>query len=110
MSDLILVYTTWESVKQAKKAGKELLKKRLCGCVNIFPNVQPVFWWPPKENKLDESNEVVMMIKTLASKYDDLEKEIYKIHSFETPCIIAIPTLKVAKGYYDWIKGEVDLT
>jgi len=108
MNDLILVYTTWESVEQAKKAGKHLLEKRLCGCVNILGETNPLFWWPPKEGKIDESKEVVMIIKTLKDKYDELEKEIYKIHSFDTPCIIALPTYKVNKDYYDWLKSEIE--
>lgn len=109
MDELILVYTTWESVEQAKKAGKHLLKKRLCACVNIFPDMAPIFWWPPKENKFDESKEVVMVVKTLKRKYEELEKEIYKIHTYDVPCVIAIPTYKVNKDYLDWIKGEVEL-
>ena len=107
MSDLILVYTTWESEEQAKKAGKILLEKRVCACVNIYPEMHPMFWWPPKENKIDESKEVVMIVKTLEKKYEELEKEIYKIHTYEVPCIIAIPTYKVNKDYYNWIKGEI---
>jgi len=107
MNDLILVYTTWESVEQAKKAARHLLKKRLCGCVNIFPEVHPIFWWPPKKGKIDESKEVVMIIKTLKEKYELIEKEIYKIHTYDVPCIIAIPVFKVNEGYYKWIKGEI---
>jgi len=107
MNDLILIYTTWESVKEARKAGNHLLKKRLCGCVNIFPEVYPMFWWPPKKGKIDESKEVVMIIKTIKSKYEEVEKEIYKIHTFDTPCIIALPVYKVNKDYYMWIKDEI---
>lgn len=106
-SELVLVYTTWESVEQAKTAGKHLLEKRVCGCINIYPEMYPMFWWPPKENKIDESKEVVMIIKTLKKNYENLEKEIYKIHTYDTPCIIAIPTYKVNKDYYNWIKDEI---
>jgi len=109
MDELLLVYTTWESEEQAKKAGEHLLKKRVCGCVNIFPNMTPMFFWPPKENKLDGSKEVVMIVKTLKRKYEELEKEIYKIHTYDVPCIIAIPTYKVNKDYYEWIKGEIEM-
>lgn len=108
MDELILVYTTWESEKQAKKAGEHLLKKRICACINIYPEMHPIFWWPPKQNLIDESKEVVMIIKTLKNKYEELEKEIYKIHPYEVPCIIAIPTYKVNKDYLDWIKGEIE--
>lgn len=107
MDELLLVYTTWESEEQAKEAGEKLLEKRVCGCVNIYPNMTPMFWWPPKENKIDESKEVVMIIKTLKSKYDELEEAIYDLEMLEVPCIIAIPTYKVNKDYFDWIKGEI---
>jgi len=50
-----------------------------------------------------------MIIKTLKSKFEDLEKEIYKIHPYEVPCIIAIPTYKVNKAYFDWIKVEIEM-
>lgn len=109
MDDLILVYTTWETADQAKEAGRKLLLTRTCACVNIYPEIHPMFWWPPKINKIDESKEVVMIIKTLKNKYEELEKEIYKIHTYEVPCIIAIPTYKVNKDYLDWIKGEIEL-
>lgn len=109
MDELLLVYTTWESVEEAQKAGKHLLEKRLCGCINIYPEMMPMFWWPPKENKLDGTKEVVMIVKTLKRKYEDLEKEIYKIHTYEVPCIIAIPTYKVNKDYFDWIKNEIEI-
>ena len=51
-----------------------------------------------------------MTIKTLKSEYKKLEKEIYKIHTYKVPCIIAIPTCKVNKDYLDWIKGEIKIT
>lgn len=107
MDEILLVYTTWESEEQAKKAGEYLLNKRVCACVNIYPEMHSMFFWPPTENKIDTSSEVVMIVKTLKKKYDELEKEIYKIHTYDTPCIIAIPTYKVNKDYFDWIKEEI---
>lgn len=108
MTDIILVYITCESVEQAKKIGKNLMKKRLCACVNIFPDMHPMFWWPPKQNKIDETTEVVLIAKTTEIKYEALEKEVIKIHSYDTPCIIAIPTAHITKKYYDWLVGELE--
>ncbi len=103
-----MVYTTWSSVDEAKRAGKRLLKKRLCGCVNIFPEVMPLYWWPPKSEKIEQAHEVVMIIKTLKSRFNELESEIYKIHTFDTPCIVALPVYKVGGNYFKWIKGEIE--
>lgn len=104
---MILVYVTCESVKQAKQIGKAILKKRLATCVNIFPEMQPIFWWPPKKNKLDESKEVVLIIKTIEKKFKEIEKEILKLHTYETPCIFSIKVDKVHKPFLDWIEGEI---
>ena len=51
-----------------------------------------------QSNKIDESAEVVLIAKTLDSKYQALEDEIHKIHTYETPCVFAIPVTHVAKS------------
>lgn len=107
MTKMLMIYTTWESVEQAKRAAKHLMGKKLCGCVNIYPEMMPMFFWPPKSGKIDESKEVVMIIKSLESKYKLIEKEIIKIHSYDTPCIIAMPVQHVVKKYFDWLKAEI---
>ena len=108
MTDMILVYITCDTVDQAKEIGKHLMNKRLCACVNIFPDMQPMFFWPPKSGKIDESKEVVLIAKTIEGKYEDLEKEVSKIHSSDTPCIFSILVTHVAKKYYEWLKGELE--
>src|SRR3989344_4661024 len=108
MTDLLLVYITCESVEQAKQICKHLMGKRLCAFVNIFPDMQPMFFWPPKANTIDESKEVVLIAKTTESKYQDLEDEVHKIHSYDVPCVIAIPTTHVSKKYYNWLIEEIN--
>lgn len=108
MSDLLLVYITCDSVEQAESIGKHLLNKRLCACINIFPEMQPYFFWPPKSGKIDGSKEVVLIAKTTEAKYATLEVEVEKVHTYDTPCIIAIPTAHVNKKYYDWLVSELE--
>lgn len=107
MSDLLLVYITFDSVEQAKEIGKHLMNKRLCACINIFPNMESMFFWPAKSRAIDESKEVLLIAKTLESKFKDLETEIYKVHPYDVPCIIAIPTQHVGEKYYNWLKDEL---
>jgi len=40
MTDMLLVYITCDSVKQAKEIGRHLMNMKLCACVNIFPHMQ----------------------------------------------------------------------
>jgi periplasmic divalent cation tolerance protein len=105
---MILVYITCDSLKQAEGIGEELMKKKLCACVNIFENMQPMFFWPPKTGKIDKSKEVVLIVKSIKSKYDDIEKEVTKLHTYEVPCIFAIPVISVADSYWEWFRGEME--
>lgn len=106
-SPLLLVYITCDSIDQAKSIGKHLMENRLAACINIFPEMQPMFFWPPKSGKIDESKEVVLIAKTISSKYQALEAEVIKIHSYDTPCIIAIPTAFVGEKYLTWLQSEL---
>jgi periplasmic divalent cation tolerance protein len=105
---LLLVYITCESLEQAKSIGRQLLEKKFCACINIFPEMHSMFFWPPKSGVIDESKEVVLIAKTVEEKYESLEKEVIKIHTFDTPCVMAIPIAHVSKKYYDWLKGELE--
>jgi periplasmic divalent cation tolerance protein len=107
-TDMILVYITCDSVTQAKQIGRHLMDKKLCACVNIFSDMQPMFFWPPKSGKIDESKEVVLIAKTVDSKYQTLEDEVHEIHTYDVPCVFAIPVKHVAKKYYDWLVGEME--
>lgn len=107
MTDILLAYITCESVKQAKEISKHLMGKKLCACVNIFPEMQPMFFWPPKSGIIDESKEVVLIAKTTQDKYKNLEAEVEKVHSFDVPCILALPVKHVSKKYSDWLIGEI---
>lgn len=107
MTEMVVIYITCESAKQAHKIGESLLKKRLCTCINIFPNMEPEYWWPPHKNKLESGPEVVLLVKTLESKFDEVEKEVKKLHTYETVCIFALPVVRASKEYLDWIRGEL---
>lgn len=104
---MILIYITCHNEEEARKIGMHLLKKHLCACFNMVDGMKSAYFWPPKSNKIEEANETILIVKTLENKFDTIEKEVLKIHFSDTPCLIAIPTVRVGKKYYEWIKGEI---
>lgn len=102
-----MVYIPCKSVEQAKTIGTQLLNKRLCACINIYPEMNSLYFWPPQSNALEEGHEAVLIAKTSKEKYPLLEEEVSKIHSYKCPCIMAIPVEHINKPYYDWLKGEL---
>lgn len=40
-----MIYTTYPSVVEAEEAGRALVERRLCACVNILPRMISHYWW-----------------------------------------------------------------
>ena len=104
---MILVYITCESLGQAEDIGRHLLKQRLAGCVNIIPGMHSLYFWPPGKNYIEETDEVILLCKTVEKYYKEIEKEVLKIHSYSNPAIFALPIAHMSKKYADWLMGEL---
>ena len=105
---MILVYITCESREQAEDIGRHLLKKRLAGCINIIPGMHSLYFWPPGKDYIEETDEVILLCKTIEKHYEAIEKEVLKIHSYENPAIFALPITHMSKKYTDWLTSELN--
>lgn len=99
---MILIYITCKNEKEAKRVSGHLLSKRLIACANIFP-IKSVYRW---KGKICRCNETAMIVKTKDSRYNQIKKEVEKIHSYDIPCVIKIRA-DANKKYNDWINREV---
>lgn len=102
---LVLIYITCSDEKESSKIGNYLVENRLCGCCNIIKDINSIYWW---ENKIESDNESILICKTLESKVDEIIATVKKIHSYDNPCILAIPTLKSSDDYTCFIEKEVE--
>jgi periplasmic divalent cation tolerance protein len=107
MSDIILAYIPCKSVDQAREIGMHLLKLRLAACINILPEMYSSYFWPAKSEIIEESREVVLIAKTTEKHFNDVVTEVEAKHTYETPCIIGIPTKYINDKYYQWLLSEL---
>lgn len=107
MSTALLVMITCADKGQAERIGELLLKKKLAACVQIVDAVDSIFLWPPGKNRLDYAKETILLVKTLDAKWEVLEKEVIRAHSYENPEIIAIPLSHVTRKYLAWLSTEL---
>jgi periplasmic divalent cation tolerance protein len=103
----VLVYTTYPSIVEAEEAGRALVERRLCACVNILPGMVSYYSW---QGALERSEEVVMLIKTRASMSQDVCAAVKEAHSYTTPAIMVLPIESVEASYLKWILAETDVT
>ena len=101
----VFVYTTYPSLVEAEEAGRALVEKRLCACVNILPGMVSYFWW---EGEVSRGEEVVMIIKTRAALAERVSTAVKEMHSYSVPAIIVLPLETVDKDYLDWLTAETE--
>jgi periplasmic divalent cation tolerance protein len=101
----VLLYTTYPSIVEAEQAGRALVERRLCACVNILPGMVSLYWW---QGNIDRSEEVVMIIKTRASLAEPVRAAVKQMHSYSTPAILVLPVENVDPDYHAWIVKETE--
>ena len=96
----IVIFVTASGVEEAEKISSKLIENKLAACVNMIDGVKSVFWW---QGKLDNTKEVLLMIKSKKSKLPQIIKLVKSLHSYDLPEIIALPVIAGEKSYLRWI-------
>jgi periplasmic divalent cation tolerance protein len=99
----VFVYTTYPSIVEAEQAGRALVERRLCACVNILPGMVSYYWW---NGALERGEEAVMIIKTRASLSEQVSAAVKEMHSYSTPAILVLQIESVEQTYFDWMLAE----
>ena len=99
------VYMTAGSKDEARSIGKELVERKLAACVNIIDPMHSIYLW---EGKLQEDTEVVMIAKTTEERVQELIDAVKSLHSYDCPCVLAMPASTGNQAFLDWIAESVD--
>lgn len=99
--EFALVYITTKNKAEALKIGCALIKDRLAACVNIIESMTSIYNW---EGKIHQDNETILIAKTRQSLVKKLIKRVKELHSYECPCIVAVPIIEGNKDFLQWLK------
>jgi periplasmic divalent cation tolerance protein len=105
MERAVFVYTTWPSIVEAEQAGRTLVERRLCACVNILPGMISLYWW---QGAIERGEEVVMIVKTRAALAEAVRAAVKELHSYSTPAILVLPLESVDPAYHAWLVAETE--
>lgn len=104
---LHLVLVTAPDADTGRNLARAILESRVAACVNIIPQIESHFRW---QGKLEQSAEVLMIIKTTKAQLNNLQKLVLKHHPYDTPEFVAFPASMVAKKYLAWVHDGVKPT
>jgi periplasmic divalent cation tolerance protein len=104
MSDAIVVFMTSGSADEALRIANELVERQLAACAQILPGIESVYRW---KGEVQRETEILILAKTTAEQFEDLERVVREIHSYDTPEIVAVPMTHVSEPYRAWLVDNV---
>ena len=104
MTDAIIVFMTAANAAEARRIADHLVGQQLAACVQILPEMESVYRW---QEKIEHEKELLLLAKTTAAQFDELEKAVRAIHSYETPEIVAVEMTAVSEPYRAWLANNV---
>ena len=90
--------------EEAGRLAELLVEKRLAACVQILPQMESVYRW---QGRTERQPEVLLLAKTTSAKFEELEREVRAVHSYETPEIVAVPVTRGSRAYLQWLADNV---
>ena len=103
-SEPIVVLMTAANREEANQIAELLVSERLAACVQILPEIESVYRW---QGEVKREKEILLLAKTVASRFAELESKVRALHSYETPEIVAVPVVDVSEPYLKWLLSAV---
>lgn len=99
-----VLYITCPNIQEAEKIARILVNNKVAACVNIVPNIKSIYYW---QEKVEESNEVLLIIKTIEENLEKLEEIVKNYHSYTVPEIIS---WSIKSGNVEYLQWMIDTT
>ena len=100
---LCLLYVTTDSKENALELAHSLVSANLVACANILEGMTSVYRW---QNEIEESHEVILLLKTVEANVEAVEKHVKTHHKYETPCILSLSIEKANEDFVKWVENS----
>jgi len=95
-----VIMTTAGSWEEADRIAEILVEEKLAACVQIL-DIRSRYIW---EGKVCREPEQLLLIKTFATLYPQVEAAIIRHHSYEVPEILQVPVTTGLDCYISWMR------
>src|SRR5437660_1356211 len=99
----ILVHTSIDAKEKAQALADTIVSQRLAACCWISGPISSTYWWKGQQ---EHAEEWVCQFKTREELYEDLERVLKQLHSYEEPEIVATPIAMGSQSFLQWIGAE----
>lgn len=100
----IIILCTAPDKATAQALAEKLLSARLAGCVTLLPGATSLYFW---EGKLEQEDEVQMLVKSHVRHQQELIACIKKHHPYQTPELLVLPVQGGDPDYLSWLNASL---
>jgi periplasmic divalent cation tolerance protein len=101
----LIVLCTVPDDAVAKQIASALVAEQLAACVNIVPGITSFYRW---KGAIETDMELLLIMKTTAAAYPQLQDRISALHPYELPEIIAVSLDGGLPDYLAWITTSLE--
>ena len=103
MSESVLLYVTAANRTEAGEISRALVESGLVACANIMQPHTAVYRW---EGEVKSDKEVAIIMKTRRELVIHASERIKAMHSYDVPCVVAVPIVVGNPEFLQWIDSE----
>lgn len=99
-----LVYVTCGDMAEARNIAGVLVTEKLAACANLIDGMTSVYRW---NGEIQEGQEVILIAKTTTDLVAELITRVEILHSYDLPCVIAMPISDGSQPFLNWLSSEI---
>ncbi|MFW6159297.1 MAG: divalent-cation tolerance protein CutA [Planctomycetota bacterium] len=97
------VYITAGDADEAGRIARAIVDERLAACANVIDGVRSIYWW---EGAVRDDAEAALIAKTRRQLVPALIDRVVELHSYDCPCIVALPVESGHLPFLRWVEDE----
>jgi periplasmic divalent cation tolerance protein len=102
-SEHIVVLVSCGGAEQASAIARATVEARVAACAQMLP-IRSCYRW---QGEVVEEAEVLVLLKTRADRFDEVERVVRSVHDYEIPEIVALPLTAGTADYLAWVDAEL---
>lgn len=96
----LVVFVTAPPGEVPEQIARALVEEGLAACVNIVGPIRSIYFW---DGAVQDDAEQLLVIKTTADRYEELESRVRELHTYDVAEVIALKIERGAPDYLAWV-------
>jgi periplasmic divalent cation tolerance protein len=97
------VETTVGSLEEAGRIAEAVVVARTAACAQVLGPIASTYRW---QGAVERAEEYMVVMKTTAARYPELEQQLIGLHSYDVPEIVAVAVRAGSPAYLRWVAAE----